>query len=396
MNARHEILGGKVQIYRRSNSPFWQCSASVGGQQHRTSTKQEGLAQAKDYAEDWFLELKGMVKFGGGFPTGRTFKESAEKFMAEYEVITHGERSPRYVEMHKVRIKAHLMPFFGNKRINEVTPGLVQDYHVHRMTSRIDPNTGEPKRPAKNTLHQEIVTLRQILKTANRHGWIDHVPNLSAPYQSSSKVSHRGWFSPNEYKQLYTATRNRIQNPKRRGWKPRYELLHDFVLFMANTGLRPDEAFNLEFRDVTIVTDESADERILEIEVRGKRGVGYCMSMPGAVMPFERLRNRAKPAPSDKLFPHYPRELFNKILEEEGLRIDRDGRRRTAYSLRHTYICLRLMEGADIYQIAKNCRTSVEMIEKYYASHLANTLDTASINIRKPKTNVIRENITDI
>ena len=36
-----------------------------------------------------------------------------------------------------------------------------------------------------------------------------------------------------------------------------------------------------------------------------------------------------------------------------------------APSLRHTYICLRLMEGADIYQIAKNCRTSVEMIEKY-------------------------------
>jgi type I restriction enzyme, R subunit len=31
------------------------------------------------------------------------------------------------------------------------------------------------------------------------------------------------------------------------------------------------------------------------------------------------------------------------------------GQPRTAYSLRHTYICLRLMEGADIYQIAKNC-----------------------------------------
>jgi integrase len=47
------------------------------------------------------------------------------------------------------------------------------------------------------------------------------------------------------------------------------------------------------------------------------------------------------------------------------MKIDRDGQRRTAYSLRHTYICLRLMEGADIYQIAKNCRTSVEMIENY-------------------------------
>jgi integrase len=63
----------------------------------------------------------------------------------------------------------------------------------------------------------------------------------------------------------------------------------------------------------------------------------------------------------------------------------RDGRRRTAYSLRHSYICFRLMEGADIYQIAKNCRTSVEMIEKHYAAHLKTTLDAAAINVRKPK-----------
>jgi len=43
------------------------------------------------------------------------------------------------------------------------------------------------------------------------------------------------------------------------------------------------------------------------------------------------------------------------------------------------------VEGADIYQIAKNCRTSVEMIEKFYASHLKNSLDAAAINVRKPK-----------
>ena len=48
-------------------------------------------------------------------------------------------------------------------------------------------------------------------------------------------------------------------------------------------------------------------------------------------------------------------------------------------------ICLRLMEGADIYRIAKNCRTSVEMIEKFYASHLKNTLDASAINVRKAK-----------
>ncbi|MGL1190176.1 hypothetical protein ACSTLK_24030, partial [Vibrio parahaemolyticus] len=70
---------------------------------------------------------------------------------------------------------------------------------------------------------------------------------------------------------------------------------------------------------------------------------------------------------------------------EQELKFDREGQRRTAYSLRHTYICLRLMEGADIYQIAKNCRTSVEMIEKYYASHIKTSLDAAAINVRRPK-----------
>ncbi len=72
-------------------------------------------------------------------------------------------------------------------------------------------------------------------------------------------------------------------------------------------------------------------------------------------------------------------------MDELNLKFDRAGNRRTAYSLRHTYICMRLMEGADIYQIAKNCRTSVEMIEKFYASHIKNTLDAAAINVRRAK-----------
>ena len=111
--------------------------------------------------------------------------------------------------------------------------------------------------------------------------------------------------------------------------------------------------------------------------------------MTGAVMPFERLRKRNKPKPTDKIFGPTNRDLLNAVLEELNLKFDRDGNRRTAYSLRHTYICLRLMEGADIYQIAKNCRTSVEMIETFYASHIKNTLDAAAINVRKGT--IIRE-----
>ena len=34
---------------------------------------------------------------------------------------------------------------------------------------------------------------------------------------------------------------------------------------------------------------------------------------------------------------------------------------------------------------AKNCRTSVEMIEKHYAVHLKNALDAAAINVGKSR-----------
>jgi len=77
--------------------------------------------------------------------------------------------------------------------------------------------------------------------------------------------------------------------------------------------------------------------------------------------------------------------LIERNLDEEKLRTDSDGRPRTAYSFCHTYVCLRLLEGADIYQIAKNCRTSVEMIEKYYAAHLKTRLDASAINIMRAR-----------
>jgi integrase len=404
--ATHTIFGGKVHLYKRPNSRFWQCSTYLAGRNRRETTKQESLQLAKEFAEDWYLTLRDKSR-QGELLSEKTFKQAAEQFEREYEIITEGQRSPRWVEGHKARLRLHLIPFFGSLGLSQVTAGKVQEYRMHRMTPSDEPNphardnrphTGKP--PSRSTLHDEIVTLRQVLKTASRHGWLDRLPDLSPPYKTQGKISHRAWFSHKEYKQLYTATRKRAGKPKHPAYKWHAEQMHDYVLFMANTGLRPDEAKNLQHRDVEIVTDDWSGDKILEIEVRGKRGVGYCMSTPGAVRPYERLRDRPKPAeengddappesvlpePTDPVFPGNHIKMFNNVLSEEKLKFDRDGNRRTAYSLRHTYICFRLMEGADIYQIAKNCRTSVEMIEKHYAAHIKTALDTSAINIRKER-----------
>ncbi|WP_234731755.1 tyrosine-type recombinase/integrase [Acidocella facilis] len=399
------LLGGKLQLYRRGNSRFWQCSASVGAKQWRATTKQENVNLATKVAQDWYLGLCGK-EAAGTLVTEKTVQDAAEKFTREYEVITEGERSPKWVQGHQIRLRLHLLPFFGKMGLSEVTPGTVQDYRVHRIETATKAKT---KPPARSTLHDEVVTLRLVLKAAIRHGWLTHLPDLAPPYKTQGKVVHRPWFSPEEYKQLYTASRDWARNPPQPQYRWNAEQMHDYILFMGNTGLRPDEAGNLQHRDVSIVTNHATGQTILEIEVRGKRGVGFCKSTPGAVRPYERLLNRPKPTrgkqkrsrsrknpnaplpvelpePTDKVFPQGGQlKLFNRILAKAKLKADRDGKPRTAYSLRHTYICLRLMEGADIYQIAKNCRTSVEMIEKHYAAHIKNTLDAAAINVMRPK-----------
>ncbi len=379
MAEKHTILGGKVYVYQREGSPVWQCSTYLDGKNRRVSTKEKSLGKAKDFAEDWYLRLR-QLKSEGILSTGKTFAQASKRFTDEYDIMTEGERNAKYVQDHHSRLRNHLLPFFGKMAVKDITAGVVQDYRVFRLKN--DPNY---KPPSRSTMLHEIVTLRQVLKTALRQGWIDHVPDVSAPFRTSNKVVHRAWFSPEEYKQLYTATRRNIGTVVSSYHKRLAEQLHDKILFMANTGIRPDEANWLEYRDIEIVEDDATGETILEIEVRGKRGVGYCKSTTGAVRPFQRMVERNQPEPTDRLFPVDHKKQFNRILEQEGLKEDRQGNRRTLYSLRHSYISFRLLEGADIYQIAKNCRTSVEMIEKHYAVHLKNSLDAAAINVRKPR-----------
>ena len=125
-------------------------------------------------------------------------------------MIAEGQRSVRWPHGHAIRLRIHLLPFFGEMGLLKITAGRVQEYRVHRMWSRGVANphslSNRPvtdKAPAWKTIHNEIVTLRQVLHTAVRHGWLSHVPDISSPYRASSKVEHRPWFSPAEYKQLY-------------------------------------------------------------------------------------------------------------------------------------------------------------------------------------------------
>lgn len=63
-----------------------QRSTYLKGGNRRTSTKEDSLQAAKDFAEDWYFELRGKAK-AGLLKDEKTFKDVAEQFLSEYEVI---------------------------------------------------------------------------------------------------------------------------------------------------------------------------------------------------------------------------------------------------------------------------------------------------------------------
>jgi hypothetical protein len=110
----HTILGGKVRLYRRAENGTWHCAAYMNGKEWRKSTKQHSLSLAKEVAEDWFLDITAKKRVGQLNTSGPTFKRAAERFSQEYEAVTIGRRSPKWVQGHKDRIRLHLTPFSEN------------------------------------------------------------------------------------------------------------------------------------------------------------------------------------------------------------------------------------------------------------------------------------------
>jgi integrase len=154
MPEQHTILGGKVYVYKRPNSNLWQCSSYFAGKNRRTSTKEESLSKAKEIAEDWYLQLRGKLR-AGEIKSEKTFRDVSEVYLHEYDIITQGQRNKRYVDGQHWRSSVHLVPFFGNLGISEITAGKIQEYRIHRHQEAI---TKRGKPPGHSTMHQEIVT----------------------------------------------------------------------------------------------------------------------------------------------------------------------------------------------------------------------------------------------
>jgi integrase len=143
---------------------------------------------------------------------------------------------------------------------------------------------------------------------------------------------------------------------------------------MSNTGMRPPEAKNLRWRDLSVREDKHG-RKFVVLHVRGKDKFRNLVAASNVAEYFERVRAIAKTTGDDdfiftntngKRALSLYSSLIESILKDSGLLFSSSGSRRSTYCFRHTYATFRLSEGVDVYFLAKQMGTSVQMIEKHY------------------------------
>lgn len=185
------------------------------------------------------------------------------------------------------------------------------------------------------------------------------------------------------------------------------------ITFMVNTFLRPSDIKELRHRNIQIVQGEHRYLRIQPETSKTKNSpivtMGAAVGIYKDLIDFQQSQNRGIEKDDFVFFPHMRGEHSNKkniktktnrdyalqtirrqfeaILEEADLKKSPSGAPRTIYSLRHTAIMFRLTLGdkIDSLTLAKNARTSVEMLERFYARHLQPEMNVGKLQSTKAR-----------
>lgn len=410
-------------IFRRKDVQHrkWYCRIKVPKEdRYKTiSLKTSDIEEATDkalhrYADVHFRIEHDVPIFDRSFAQVAIEYSNFQKEVAEAGQITIGRW--RAID---TQIRVHLIPYMGNDQITRIPDEKWQRYTFWRKKEggnlpprkrtkaavarqqKEEQDKPPERRPAKDgTIRQEFMTGFAIMNFAVSRKYIreGQVPRVDLP----SNKARRDAFTAKEYRHLHTFARTKWINEGMNRSRIWYRnMAYNFILSMTNTGMRPPEAKNLRWRDIDVRKDRQG-RTVVVLNVRGK-GKFRELVAPGTVAEyFERIRalfieaqkwrepkaadKDLGPKPDDFVFTTYEgqsaRTLYSFLIEDllmkSSLLLGPTGNRRSTYCFRHTYATFRLMEGVDVYFLAKQMGTSVKMIEDFYG-HITPTKNAERI-----------------
>lgn len=362
---------GSIILYKRADRkrPKYMARFKVPGHKGYIlrSTKTEDLQTATRLSERMYFEFESRVE--EGLPVkAYTFEMLFNEWKPRYlRMSLNSDRTKRYVTEVPETIERHFLPFARNTLITLINEKFFENYIEWRSREGVT-------RPSGSTYHYERTVLNKILNYAVREGYLKNQPTFKIP---PNRPQPRPDISLSDYRKIIRGMSKDLSNSGGiRIYRSRL-YLHQYILILTNTGVRKGEAKGIKWSDIRPVKDTDGTDTVI-ISVTGKTGARMVVSNPSTVGFLKRLyeyrtKEIGSPPPRDELVfcKHNGTPLgdlkkqFSRFLDSTGT-LYADGQKRSIYSLRHTYITMRLSHGAPIYFLAMNCGTSVEMIEKFY------------------------------
>ena len=276
------IRDGEIRLYRRERSRRWQAAFTIDGKSIRISTGKGDLNDAKEFARDTYLEYKFRHKNDLPIIT-KKFSDIARLAIVDMRKQLDTGLGKKVYADYIVCIERYLIPFFGAQYVTSINYNKIQEFYEWRRHKM-------GREPKASTLNTHNSAMNRVFDEAVARGFLAHksVPLL---INNGEKSERRPDFTREEYATMIRKLPHWIKQGKAGKPTDMRHLMRDYVLILANTGMRHGtEALNLRWKHITHFVEN--DLEYLEMSVSGKTGRRDIICRSGTINYLKRIHER--------------------------------------------------------------------------------------------------------
>lgn len=210
----------------------------VNGKQIRkymTWTPPEGITEKKadKLAKEEYLNFKNRCKGLSAFNENMRFKDLCEEY---FKVYAPNKLKPITAYNYEKMVNYHFMDYFGNKKIKDITTGLLTDYFC-KLT--VIQNAGVATSMAPSTVKKLYTIMQSLFHFAVSQGYIKDTPckRVIMPTKDVTKDEKRKYLLEEELPRFIKLFEG-------------YSVLNTIVKVLLYTGMRSGEALGLQWSDI--------------------------------------------------------------------------------------------------------------------------------------------------
>jgi integrase len=448
---RVEHLDGDLILYQRNlatavpnvkshRKPTWYMKLKVGHSKRviNRSTKLTSYEEAYAFARKEYNRLTNAVEMGHTL-NDFTFEAHWQEWFDRN--VAQGSWKAARQRWHQNQAARYYKTYFrtsdgGSMRLNEITSQVaasywdwriaywssqegqkLQTYNPKRRGAKTTTTNNAAKVPSAKTLQMDQTALNQIFRDARERGRMQQQFHMKPPKRGGGN-NRRPHFEKDEYQSLvqyllsYRNCNGHFKDDRVNGWhRLQRQQLYHFVIFMLNTGLRVGEARQMRWRDIKFdVGDDNAGESVCVVGVRKQTKTEQnrdVQSQPNANKTLKEWKEKSPFTGTNDLVWFGKNDddgkqtaftdlnkTFQAFLqrvpiqdEDTGLLFNKEGEKRSLYSLRHTYATVRRAHGVRYEDLSLNMGCSVLQLQKHYDHSTSNSRRSSIVQFkRKTKT----------